>query len=223
MNLKRNTAALTIRIARLAPPDKKKPKPADKPPCPICQEPVGTANPEGVTEGWSSLPCGHRFGSLCIKRWLGMAEQACCPVCREDVCHACGHPVLPTPVGDSGGRKKTGSVKGGASLPVKVDCGFCAQIAAAARGKKTGRLLRVAWFVFDRRWWRRRQRRTASMDNWERSRAVVLRQEMREDWEDWWDLQEPQTLRDRSSTDHRDDSMEANASNSGTGTRLRRF
>jgi HUS1 checkpoint protein len=67
-------------------------------PCPICQEPVGTCNADGITEGWSMLPCGHRFGSYCIKRYLAIAadESPLCPMCRHVAYHdACGHPVLP--------------------------------------------------------------------------------------------------------------------------------
>jgi HUS1 checkpoint protein len=66
--------------------------------CPICQEPTGTRNLEGIEEGWSMLPCGHRFGSYCIKRYLGIAadDQPLCPICRQIAYHdPCGHPVLP--------------------------------------------------------------------------------------------------------------------------------
>ncbi|KAK4152947.1 Hus1-like protein-domain-containing protein [Chaetomidium leptoderma] len=66
--------------------------------CPICQEPIGVRNAEGVKEGWSMLPCGHSFGSHCIKRYLGIAadEHPLCPVCRHVAYYAaCGHPVLP--------------------------------------------------------------------------------------------------------------------------------
>jgi len=75
---------------------------ADPSPCPICQEPVGQWTAEGIIEKWSQLPCGHRFGSHCIKMWLGMAvpgdysRRPVCPVCRGPASHACGHPVLPT-------------------------------------------------------------------------------------------------------------------------------
>lgn len=73
----------------------------DASPCPICQEPVGRPTLEGVTESWSRLPCGHRFGSHCIKLWLRMVldsehrERPVCPVCRSSASHTCGHPVLP--------------------------------------------------------------------------------------------------------------------------------
>ena len=66
--------------------------------CPICQEPVGTRNADGIKEGWSMLPCGHRFGSYCIKRYLAITadESPLCPMCRHVAYHdACGHPVLP--------------------------------------------------------------------------------------------------------------------------------
>ncbi|KAL2177857.1 Hus1-like protein-domain-containing protein [Thermothelomyces heterothallicus CBS 202.75] len=66
--------------------------------CLICQEIVGTRNVEGIKEGFSMLPCGHRFGSYCIKRYLGLTadEEPLCPICRHVAYHdACGHPVLP--------------------------------------------------------------------------------------------------------------------------------
>ncbi|KAK8065240.1 hypothetical protein PG997_011987 [Apiospora hydei] len=49
-----------------------KTKPAPPPPeeCPICQDPVGIPNPEGITEAWTSLKCGHKFGTVCIQTWL---------------------------------------------------------------------------------------------------------------------------------------------------------
>ncbi|KAK2069620.1 hypothetical protein P8C59_004179 [Phyllachora maydis] len=66
--------------------------------CPICQETIGTRNPDGIVEHWSTLPCGHRFGSYCIKHYLRVAaeDRPSCPVCRQPVYHACGHPVLPS-------------------------------------------------------------------------------------------------------------------------------
>ncbi|EAQ86029.1 hypothetical protein CHGG_07282 [Chaetomium globosum CBS 148.51] len=66
--------------------------------CLICQETIGTRNAEGLKEGFSMLPCGHRFGSRCIKRYLAITadEQPLCPICRHVSYHdACGHPVLP--------------------------------------------------------------------------------------------------------------------------------
>ncbi|KAL2152421.1 hypothetical protein VTH82DRAFT_5605 [Thermothelomyces myriococcoides] len=66
--------------------------------CLICQEIVGTRTAEGIKEGFSMLPCGHRFGSYCIKRYLCLTadEEPLCPICRHAAYHdACGHPVLP--------------------------------------------------------------------------------------------------------------------------------
>lgn len=71
----------------------------DSTPCPICREPVGVLRPDKTTEKWSRLPCGHRFGSHCIKRWVNMTrsdfERPSCPICRGPASHSCGHPVLP--------------------------------------------------------------------------------------------------------------------------------
>ncbi len=71
----------------------------DEPPCPICQETVGTRSPEGVIEIWNKLPCGHRFGSDCIKQYLKIVadDRPACPICRQMAYHRCGHPVLPMP------------------------------------------------------------------------------------------------------------------------------
>ncbi|KAK4191368.1 hypothetical protein QBC35DRAFT_375797 [Podospora australis] len=67
--------------------------------CPICQDPVGKQTPEGTVEGWSELPCGHQFGSVCIKQYLGIVAEdgPSCPICRQPAHHSrCGHPVLPS-------------------------------------------------------------------------------------------------------------------------------
>ncbi|KAK7731732.1 hypothetical protein SLS53_008676 [Cytospora paraplurivora] len=65
------------------------------PACAICQVDVGTKSPDGVKESWSITPCGHVFGSVCIKRYLAITEKPLCPVCRTDLFHLCSHPVLP--------------------------------------------------------------------------------------------------------------------------------
>lgn len=74
--------------------------------CPICQEPIGSKNPEGITEGWSLLPCGHRFGSYCIKHYLNVVaeDRPSCPVCRQIAYHLCGHPVLPVLLKPNGSK-----------------------------------------------------------------------------------------------------------------------
>lgn len=65
--------------------------------CPICQEPIGVRNKEGITECWSILPCGHQFGSYCIKHYLRVVadDRPSCPICRQPTYHTCGHPYLP--------------------------------------------------------------------------------------------------------------------------------
>ncbi|RYP69588.1 hypothetical protein DL771_006025 [Monosporascus sp. 5C6A] len=80
------------------------PHPPPSPPleeCPICQDPVGIANPEGVVESWAELHCGHKFGSNCLRVWLrdsvgrNHSAQASCPVCRTVARHTtCGHPIV---------------------------------------------------------------------------------------------------------------------------------
>jgi hypothetical protein len=75
--------------------------------CPICQEAIGTRTPDGIVEHWSMLPCGHRFGSYCIKHYLRVVadDRPACPVCRQPVYHLCGHPVMPTIVSPSVSKK----------------------------------------------------------------------------------------------------------------------
>ncbi|KAJ9133136.1 hypothetical protein NKR23_g10922 [Pleurostoma richardsiae] len=65
--------------------------------CPICHEEVGQQTPEGVKESWALTPCGHAFGSICLKRYLGNTPRPQCPVCRQNVFHSCAHPILPVP------------------------------------------------------------------------------------------------------------------------------
>ncbi|KAI4864640.1 hypothetical protein F4820DRAFT_328570 [Hypoxylon rubiginosum] len=77
--------------------------PAPEPPeeCPICHDPVGLANPEGIVESWTQLYCGHRFGTHCIQTWLQESlnrdpgASPSCPICRATAKHPCGHLVSP--------------------------------------------------------------------------------------------------------------------------------
>lgn len=71
--------------------------------CPICQDPVGLPNPEGIVEAWTSLGCGHRFGTVCIQTWLqdtldrDQNSTPSCPVCRATAKHpGCGHAICPS-------------------------------------------------------------------------------------------------------------------------------
>ncbi|KAK8100383.1 hypothetical protein PG999_010757 [Apiospora kogelbergensis] len=81
-----------------------KTKAAPPPPeeCPICQDPVGIPNPEGITEAWTSLNCGHKFGTVCIQTWLQDSLDRdpngtpSCPICRAVAKHpVCAHAVCP--------------------------------------------------------------------------------------------------------------------------------
>ncbi|OTB06106.1 hypothetical protein M426DRAFT_21225 [Hypoxylon sp. CI-4A] len=83
----------------------KKPSPPGPPPeeCPICHDPVGIANPEGIVESWTSLHCGHKFGTHCIQTWLQESvnrepnTNPSCPICRMVARHPCGHLISPPP------------------------------------------------------------------------------------------------------------------------------
>ena len=103
--------------------------------CLICQEPVGSRSPEGITESWSMLPCGHSFGSHCIKTYLGIAadEHPLCPICRHAAYHdSCGHPVLPFVLGPDGTHRNLVTDASGKVFPPTreedlktVSCGYC--------------------------------------------------------------------------------------------------
>ncbi|KAI0157584.1 hypothetical protein GGR57DRAFT_500536 [Xylariaceae sp. FL1272] len=67
--------------------------------CPICHDPVGIPNPEGILESWVTLHCQHKFGTSCIQAWLEESAEndhhssPTCPMCRTVAKHACGHPI----------------------------------------------------------------------------------------------------------------------------------
>ncbi|GAP87596.2 putative cell cycle checkpoint protein [Rosellinia necatrix] len=72
--------------------------------CPICHDPVGATNPEGILESWVHLHCKHKFGTHCIQTWLEESAERdphsipTCPICRTTARHPCGHPVtMPVP------------------------------------------------------------------------------------------------------------------------------
>ncbi|CAJ2507414.1 Uu.00g086000.m01.CDS01 [Anthostomella pinea] len=85
------------------PPAPSSPVVDERDPCPICHDPVGVPNPEGIIESWTKLHCGHEFGTECIQTWL---DESCqrdpnknpsCPICRTVAKHPCGHLVSPPP------------------------------------------------------------------------------------------------------------------------------
>lgn len=90
----------------LSPPPKSTKKcspPPVEPPeeCPICHDPVGLPNPEGIVESWTKLHCGHKFGTHCIQTWLqesinrDQTASPSCPICRTTAKHPCGHLISP--------------------------------------------------------------------------------------------------------------------------------
>ncbi|KAH8888751.1 hypothetical protein GQ53DRAFT_230232 [Thozetella sp. PMI_491] len=118
--------------------------------CPICQEPIGTKNPEGIVEGWSVLPCGHRFGSYCIKHYLRIVatERPTCPVCRQNVYHSCYHPVLPAVLKPTarGGPKVDEIIEAAPYILPEVECtecAYCLDRKTAAPASHLGRLARL--------------------------------------------------------------------------------
>jgi len=125
--------------------------------CPICQEPVGTRNAEGIKEGWSMLPCGHRFGSHCIKRYLGITadESPLCPMCRHVAYHdACGHPVLPFLLKSDGTHPDLITDSSGNTHPPRGDelmtmsCEYCQprdENKTRPRGRRLSRVSTYTW------------------------------------------------------------------------------
>jgi hypothetical protein len=55
--------------------------PSDSTTCDICNEEFGTATQDCAAEDTLQLPCGHIFGSLCLRDWLSQAST--CPICRR--------------------------------------------------------------------------------------------------------------------------------------------
>jgi len=184
--------------------------------CPICQEPVGSRNPEGITEDWSSLPCGHQFGSHCIKHYLRIVadDRPSCPICRQTAYHVCGHPVLPTVINSTStciDAKKT--IERVQNLQ-STFCGFCRSGKGIVRMRvikrpKTKLKAAGAWLlslttVPRRLLGRNRNRRREDVANggsllqpWEDDNGPWIDPfpRIRDPlWERWWDSQEPATL-----------------------------
>ncbi|KAI2615896.1 hypothetical protein GGR54DRAFT_611447 [Hypoxylon sp. NC1633] len=86
-----------------SPKSKKQSAPEPPEECPICHDPVGIANPEGIVESWTKLYCGHKFGTHCIQTWLQESinrdhyVSPSCPICRTTAKHPCGHLINPPP------------------------------------------------------------------------------------------------------------------------------
>ncbi|KAI1762694.1 hypothetical protein GGR53DRAFT_468041 [Hypoxylon sp. FL1150] len=96
------TASETLEEEVSSPKGKKRscaPEPPEE--CPICHDPVGLANPEGIVESWTKLYCGHKFGTHCIQTWLQESinrdqnASPSCPICRATAKHPCGHLISP--------------------------------------------------------------------------------------------------------------------------------
>ena len=171
--------------------------------CPICQEPVGQPTPEGKAESWSKLPCGHKFGSHCIKYWLGLRteDKPCCPICRRNVAHLCGHPALPELIA-SPGRRNTSDIEISAAEVGKPDmtqytnCVFCRQGIGGTRKKrakkryKPWRFVKGCWCLV-----RHGRIRARPMPNREVTMWPPWCQELRDlAWKRWWIDQEPRSV-----------------------------
>jgi hypothetical protein len=209
--LKRNSVVTAIRRSTTKSKTARRPETQpEQQPCAICQEPVGVPSPDGITEGWSTLSCGHTFGSVCIKKWLGMIERPACPMCREEIAHSCGHAVLPVVVVDAepealhrqaqkrwsvaGDQKRKHRASMSRDDPRRSECGFCSMSPHMRMRLRTRIIIKMIRIVLKGT---RQRRYVQSMDNWQRAQVVIRQQEVREEWEDWWDLQEPRTDRER--------------------------
>ena len=181
--------------------------------CPICQEPVGSKSPEGFAEGWSTLSCGHRFGSYCIKHYLRVVadDRPSCPICRRDAYHSCGHPFLPILL--DGDVDDLSMAEGDVSVRIMrtSHCGFCQLGRRGAKDTKRPKTkLRAAgsWLLslavsparlLSRRSRRRRRRNAGShrsplLVSWDEDHGPWVDPFPRNrdpEWERWWDGQPP--------------------------------
>ena len=182
--------------------------PADKM-CPICHEDIGSPNSEGVVENWSVLPCGHMFGSHCIKHYIQMVayDRPQCPICRHSLVHGCGHPVLPAlfvTEGRNAAKVNRATIRALVLGSMQHDCAYCAEkiasgqrVVAARHGRKrqqhTSRWKHLLKKIFGSplamdRWGdpeyataRFQTRFESRFDNWNGARDY--------EWEWWWDKQ----------------------------------
>lgn len=174
--------------------------------CPICQESVGEQNPDGITEGWSILPCGHRFGSHCLKKYLRIVagDRPTCPICRQLAYHGCGHPVLPALITSKPGeRKRSAEAKDFFEAGVLTKhCGYCRPRQEWPTPRRSG-LKRVAsWLVAGPKKLLKRNRRNRGIAGgplllpWGDGNGPYIDPFPRErdpQWEIWWDQQAPNT------------------------------
>ncbi|KAK5656137.1 hypothetical protein OQA88_4897 [Cercophora sp. LCS_1] len=202
--------------------DRKDPSAFEKPPatttieiesaCPICQESVGEQNPDGVTEGWSILPCGHRFGSYCLKKYLRIVatNRPTCPVCRQLAYHCCGHPVLPALVGSKPTERKKSAEATDFFDPgvLTKNCEYCQPKTDWPAPRRSG-LKRIASWIAARP--KKLLKRNNNNNNNRRSRPTIsgplllpwgdgngpyvdpFPRARDPQWERWWDEQSPKT------------------------------
>ncbi|KAK4179051.1 hypothetical protein QBC36DRAFT_180973 [Triangularia setosa] len=167
--------------------------------CPICTDPIGTENPEGTIEGWSELPCGHRFGSHCIKHYLGIVadDRPACPICRQAAHHFCGHPVLPMPCAGTVSKPKKSTTKPTVTLNDLSwkHCGYCEKTRGQRGAVKKSRLWRPFRLVADAFNLRRRRemrRQQQQYPPYVPPQWVQPLARMRDPgWEKWWKAQAP--------------------------------
>src|ERR1700710_1898925 len=63
--------------------------------CQICKTPYYCFDAEGNTESPKITPCGHIFGSLCIRIWITRERSFACPVCRFRLqFRVCEHAIM---------------------------------------------------------------------------------------------------------------------------------
>lgn len=174
--------------------------------CPICQESVGEKNLDGITESWSILPCGHQFGSHCLKKYLRIVAntRATCPVCRQLAYHGCGHPVLPALITSKPGERKRSAEANNFFDPdvLTMHCEYCRLKEAWPRSRRSA-LKRVAiWLIASPKRLLKRNRRSRGNGNgpvllpWGDGDGPYIDPFPRQrdpQWERWWDRQAPNT------------------------------
>jgi len=149
--------------------------------CSICQESVGVDGPDGAVETWSRLPCGHRFGSLCVKRWLGLSAQPSCPMCRSSMAHLCGHPLVPEP-----DARHHGLARRLRRPALGAPCRFCKHAMWRALPRPHHVLRFIGGVVYIAL--PRRRQGAADRRHWE-----TFRQVHRTEFGEWWAAQQPPT------------------------------
>lgn len=157
--------------------------------CEICQEPVNVEKEDGTVEIWSALPCGHRFGILCIREWLCTAIEPSCPSCRRNLAmETCKHPFLPTAAKvirtQQTGTAYTTHFDKQCQKSLEGRCGFCRsdaiKVYEAAESALYGLYHNASSII-------PAADRLTALDYARRLKELMVARD--NDWKKWWDAQ----------------------------------